>query len=82
MIAVLGLVLAALVLLLPKEPVVKAVNAVGDGSSTASGLYFSEIMTDNASALPDENGAFGDWLEVWNSTEHPIPMKNVGISNR
>ena len=74
--------LLALVLLMPKTPVVKAVNAVGGRVSSAAGLYLSEIMSDNASALPDENGAFGDWLEVWNSTDQPIAMKNVGLSNR
>ena len=82
LIAVMGVILAALVLLMPKEPVVKAYNAVKDGSSSAAGLYLSEIMTDNASALPDENGAFADWLEVWNSTDHAISMKNIGISTR
>ena len=81
MIAVLGVVLAAMILLMPKEPVVKAINSVGQGS-TGAGLYLSEIMSDNASALPDENGAFGDWLEVWNSSDHPISMKNIGLSNR
>ena len=82
LIAVLGVILAAMILLMPKEPVVKAVNSAGQGGSTAAGLFLSEIMTDNASALPDENGAFGDWLEIWNSSEHPITMKNVGLSNR
>ncbi len=82
MIIIMGLILAALILLLPKEPVIKAVNASGSDASSAAGLYLSEIMTDNASALPDENGAFSDWLEVWNSTDHPISMKNVGLSNR
>ena len=82
LIAILGVVLAALILLMPKEPVVKAVNSVGGGASSASGLYLSEIMSDNASALPDENGAFADWLEVWNTSDHPIEMKNVGLSNR
>ncbi len=79
--AVLGVILAAMILLMPKEPVVMAVNASG-GNSDAAGLIFSEIMSDNASALPDENGAFSDWLEVWNPTDHAIDMKNVGLSNR
>ena len=81
LIAVLGVILAAMILLMPKEPVVMAVNASG-GNSDAAGLIFSEIMSDNASALPDENGAFSDWLEVWNPTDHAIDLKNVGLSNR
>ena len=81
MLAVLALALVALVVLLPKQPVVVARNATG-GVSDVSALKLTEIMSDNASALPDENGAFGDWLEVQNTGETPVDMKNIGLSNR
>ena len=81
MLAVLSLILVCLVVFLPKKPMVVARNAQG-GLSGARGLLLTEIMSDNASALPDENGAFGDWLEVQNTGEEPINMKNIGLSNR
>ena len=81
MLAVLSLILVCLVVFLPKTPIVVARNAQG-GTSGVWGLKLTEIMSDNSSALPDENGAFGDWLEVQNTSDHPIDMKNVGLSNR
>ena len=81
-IVILGLALAALILLLPKEPMVVAVNSSGGGANSAFGLKLTEIMSDNKSALPDENGAFGDWVEIQNTADTPINMKNVGLSDR
>ncbi len=81
-------VLGALVLLMPKSPVVVAVNAgASDDGGTAGtggykGLRITEVMSDNASALPDEEGRFSDFLELTNTTENAINLKNVGLSNR
>ena len=79
--AVMLVILTGLIVFLPKEPMVVARNAQG-GASDARGLVLTEIMSDNASALPDENGAFGDWVEIQNTAEAPINMKNIGLSNR
>ena len=65
--------LLILILVMPKTPVVRADNASGEaGGSMHTGLRISEVMTDNASALPDEKGKFGDWVEIWNSTDQPM----------
>ena len=45
------------------------------------GLRISEIMASNGVAVPDENGEFGDWIEIWNSSDHDINMKGVGLSD-
>ena len=84
MLLALGAVLVLLILLLPKTPMVKAVNTSAASATdyAAYGLRISEVMSDNNSALPDERGAFGDWVEIWNSTSAPIQMKNVGMSER
>jgi len=79
----LAAVLVLFVLLMPKTPTVKAVNASASGRlSTHAGLVFSEVMTDNASALPDEAGKFGDWLEIENTLDEPMNLKGVGLSDR
>lgn len=78
----LAAVLLLLILIFPKSPVTVAVNASDENAthSAATGLRISEVMSSNKSALPDENGAFGDWVEIWNSTDRPISLKNVGLS--
>lgn len=85
-IIVLGALLLLLVLVLPKTPVVVAVNAGADAGDEAvithQGLRISEVMSDNASALPDENGNFGDWVEIVNTSDTALNMKNVGLSDR
>ncbi len=80
---VLGAVLLLLIVLLPKEPVAVAVNGSGDSSlSGHRGLKITEVMSDNRSTIPDENGAFGDWVEITNTSEESMNIKNMGLSDR
>lgn len=80
---VLGAVLALFVVVMPKVPIPKAVNVSASGQmSTHAGLVLSEIMSDNASALPDENGQFGDWVELHNTLSEPMNLAGVGLSDR
>lgn len=76
-------ILVLFVLVMPKTPTVKAVNVAASGQlSTHAGLEISEVMTDNASALPDEQGKFGDWVEIHNTLDTPMNLKGVGLSDR
>ncbi len=80
---VLAAVLVFFVLVMPKNPIAKAMNATADGTvSTHAGLRISEVMSDNASVLPDEGGKFGDWVEIENTLDTPINLKGVGLSDR
>ena len=84
--------LALLVVLLPKEPLSKATSSIAsaNGSEAAantpsaaySGLRISEVMAANQTAVPDENGEYPDWVEIWNSTDAPIDLTDVGLSDR
>ncbi len=79
----LAAVLIFFVLVMPKNPIPKAMNTTADGTvSTHAGLRISEVMSDNASAFPDETGRFGDWVEIENTLDTPINMKGVGLSDR
>lgn len=51
-----------------------------DGTYYA-GLVISEIMASNHTAVPDENGEYHDWIEIWNSSDHTINLQNVGLSD-
>ena len=82
------LILAAAVVLLilvsPKEPVRHAYYTIGTednqvqthGASSGAyqGLVISEVMASNQTALPDENGEYADWIEIWNSSSRDIEM--------
>lgn len=91
---VLGVILALLLILTPWEPKPRALHTVNtsdglvdmdDGAVALSGyegLHISEIMPSNHTAVPDENGKFGDWVEIWNNSDSPINLKGVGLSDR
>ena len=85
--------LALIVLVSPKSPVLHAYytigsqdNLVGGGQamtiSEYEGLVISEVMSSNKSAVPDENGEYYDWIELWNTSDHPISLYEVGLSDR
>ena len=66
--------LALMYVLFPKE----AGRHVGH--SQYEGLVISEVMSANNSAVPDENGNFPDWLEIYNGTDHDIDMEGLEMS--
>lgn len=82
---------AFLVAVCPKEPVRHAYYTIGTednlvtelGASAGgyTGLVISEVMASNKSAVPDENGKYPDWVEIWNSSDHEIDLYNVGLSD-
>ena len=70
------------ILILPKQTTAQSVAASASGHlSTHAGLVISEVMTDNASAYPDETGKFGDWVEIRNTLDTPLSLKGVGLSD-
>ncbi len=66
----------------PLEPVGQAYNANGSGAGAYKGLVISEVMSANSSALPDDNGSFGDWIELMNTSDEAINLENVSLSDR
>ena len=82
---------ALLIVICPKEPVRHAyytigtddnqVQANGASSGMYQGLVISEVMTSNSTAMPDENGLYPDWIEIWNSSANDIDLENVGLSD-
>lgn len=53
-----------------------------DVDNAYQGLRISEAMSSNKTSYADENGAFGDWIEIWNDTGHDVNLANVGVSDR
>ena len=68
--------LAVMYVVFPKQPGRQI------GPTAYNGLVISEVMAANSSAVPDENGKFHDWLELYNGTGHDLDMEGVMITNR
>lgn len=66
----------------PLEPVQQAMNAEGASTGGYKGLVISEVMSANGSALPDDHGAFPDWVEIRNISDTAIDLKDVSLSDR
>ena len=82
-----------LVMFTPKEPTLRAVysNATESGLveetgneqlDAYAGLVISEVMPSNNTAVTDENGKYGDWIEIWNSGDQPVNLEHLGLSDR
>ena len=87
LLAILLAAVALLIVICPKEPNRHAYFSIGgtagggEGAAYYSGLVISEVMASNQTAMPDEKGEFSDWVEIWNSADHPIDLHNVGLSD-
>ncbi len=90
--AVFAVVLALIVIVSPKKPTGRATYSVGTDSGLVGdatggvstyyqGLVISELMSANSTAVPDEGGNYPDWIEIWNSSDHPIDLYGVGLSD-
>ncbi|NMD37524.1 MAG: hypothetical protein GYA87_02440 [Christensenellaceae bacterium] len=77
-------------LIFPKERQIRAIKTLGgvvdpsviSSDSYYEGLLISEVMSINTSAVPDENGEFNDYIEVFNASDRDINMRGVGLSDR
>lgn len=76
------LFLVFMVVVSPWEPVQQALNAGGEGAGAYKGLVISEVMSANGSALPDDSGSFCDWVEITNTSDGPISLKDITLSDR
>ena len=83
--AVLVLFLAFVAFMLaisPLKPLGQAVNAGGEGAGMYKGLVISEVMSANGSALPDDSGSFCDWIEIMNTADEPVNLRDITLSDR
>ena len=69
-------ILAIMYVVFPKEPARRI------GSTVYDGLMISEVMAANSSAVPDENGEYSDWMEIYNGTGADLNLEGVMITNR
>jgi hypothetical protein len=44
-------------------------------------LSISELMSSNKTAVPDDTGTFGDWIEFTNTGTNPLNLNGIGLSD-
>ena len=50
-------------------------------TSDYKGLVISELMSSNKYSVTDEFGGHPDWIEIWNSSDHEMNLKGLGLSD-
>ncbi|MCE5236265.1 MAG: lamin tail domain-containing protein [Clostridiaceae bacterium] len=45
------------------------------------GVYINEFMASNITTLPDDAGAYSDWIELYNATDAEVDLSGCGISD-
>ena len=56
----------------------------GDGSAPAvnlNGLRINEAMPANRATLPDEDGDYPDWIELYNGSDAPVNLDGYALSD-
>ncbi len=83
LLALFGVLLLAAVLLTPEpQAATTVVQADGTIGKAVPSLHITEVMSSNKTAYPDENGNFGDWLELTNEGTAPLHLDGYGVSDR
>lgn len=85
-IALLGL----MYLLFPGGKQMRAIKTIGgevqSNAAVADPMYapliITEVMAANATAVPDDKGSYSDYIEIFNSSDEPINLSGVGVSDR
>ena len=92
LLAVFAAAVGLIVLITPKDPLRRAAYTIATEDGTAAegaarmvnqyqGLVISEVMPSNHSAVTDEEGNYPDWIEIWNSSEEPVSLNGLGLSD-
>ncbi len=53
----------------------------GSGAAASGAVRINEVMTSNKGAVPDENGDFPDWIELYNSSDAAVDISGFGLTD-
>ena len=53
----------------------------GTDAATTAQVEINEVMTSNKGTVPDETGAFPDWVEIYNNTDAALDISGYGLSD-
>jgi hypothetical protein len=57
------------------------IQAAGNGGRAGNGLVINEFMASNTSSLPDSQGDYDDWIEIYNAGEYAIDMEGMYLTD-
>lgn len=49
--------------------------------SVDKGLVINEFLTSNSATMPDQNGEYDDWIELFNHTEQEVSLDSMFLSD-
>jgi len=53
----------------------------GNEPAATGHIVINEFMASNGGTLPDENGDYSDWIELYNPTDQTISLAGMGLSD-
>ena len=57
-------------------------TSLTDGTAPETGLvHINEVMAENLTTQTDEDGEYSDWIELYNSSDRVIHLKDFGLSD-
>lgn len=80
LILVIGAAIAGIILYLPIGGT-SAGTPSSTGSAASSGIIISEVMSGNKGVFPDDKGNGSDWVELYNTTDNDVDMRNFALSD-
>lgn len=51
------------------------------GEPSVASVVINEVMANNGGAVPDDEGKFNDWLELYNPTDENVKLRGWGLSD-
>ena len=59
----------------------KQQGSSGETPADSGTVVINEFMASNSGCLPDENGQYSDWIEIYNPTDQTINLAGLGLSD-
>lgn len=56
-------------------------NLIVTDDIIAQQIHLNEVMASNSTTIADEDGEFGDWIEIYNSGDLPLSLAGYGLSD-
>ena len=53
----------------------------GAADARAQQVHLNEVMASNSVTIADEDGDYGDWIEIYNSGDMPVSLAGYGLSD-
>ncbi len=56
-------------------------GCTGEGSVAPPDVFINEFMADNETIIPNEEGDYVDWIELYNAADEPVSTADLFLSD-